>query len=183
MNSFSCDSLAIVSLTVLCYLNFNGAEFWNIFFAYWASEVILVFLCQLFYRFVLAVLGPQKSFWTTVKSSDHFEIVMHAIRICRSMLKRLDTRHWRVVLIVLTLFVILFVYTNVLPSTETLVSKNMIAEDVSSYTTLPQRKSLLIVGKGRSGTSFLLKMLATGERVSKNDVYWWEPKRFLQIVS
>ena len=87
------------------------------------------------------------------------------------MLKRLVTCHWCVVLIVLTLFVILFFYTNVLPSTETLVSKNMIAEDVSSNTTLPQRKSLLIVGKGRSGTSFLLKMLAIGERVSKNNVY------------
>ena len=95
---------------------------------------------------------------------------MHAIRICRSMLKRLDTRHCFVVLIVLTLFVILFFYTNVLPSTETLVSKNMIAEDVSSYTTLPQRRSLLIVGQGRSGTSFVSKMLAIGERVSKNNV-------------
>ena len=73
------------------------------------------------------------------------------------------------VLIVLTLFVILFFYTNILPSTETLVSKN-IAEDVSSYTTLPQRRSLLIVGKGRSGTSFVSKMLAIGERVSKNNV-------------
>ena len=91
------------------------------------------------------------------------------ITIGRSMLKRLGTRHWCVVLIVLTLFVILFFYTNVLPSTETLVSKNMIAKDVSSYTTLPQRKSLLIVGKGRSGTSFVSKMLAIGERVSKNN--------------
>ena len=86
------------------------------------------------------------------------------------MLKRLDTCDWRMVLIVLTLFVILFFYTNVLRSNETLVSKNMIAEDVSSYTTLPQRKSLLIVGQGRSGTSFVSKMLATGERVSKNNV-------------
>ena len=86
------------------------------------------------------------------------------------MLKRLDTRHWRMVLIVLTLLVTLFFYTNVLPSTETLVSKNMIAEDVSSYTTLPQRKSLLIVGQGRSGTSFVSMMLGMGERVSKNDV-------------
>ena len=133
---------------------------------YWT----LVFLCQLFYRLVLPVLGPQRSFWTTNKSGDLFEIVMHAIRICRSMLKRLDTRHCFVVLIVLTLFVILFFYTNVLPSTETLVSKNMIAEDVSSYTTLPQRRSLLIVGQGRSGTSFVWKMLAIGERVSKNNV-------------
>ena len=86
------------------------------------------------------------------------------------MLKRLDTCHYFVVLIVLTLLVTLFFYTNVLPSTETLVSKNMIAEDVSSYTTLPQRKSLLIVGKGRSGTSFVSMMLGMGERVSKNDV-------------
>ena len=86
------------------------------------------------------------------------------------MLKRLDIRHYFVVLIVLTLLVTLFFYTNVLPSTETLVSKNMIAEDVSSYTTLPQRKSLLIVGQGRSGTSFVSMMLGMGERVSKNDV-------------
>ena len=86
------------------------------------------------------------------------------------MLKRLDTRYCCVVLIVLTLFVILFFDTNVLPSTDSLVSKNMIAEDVSSYTTLPQRKSLLIVGQGRSGTSFVSKMLAIGERVSKNNV-------------
>ena len=86
------------------------------------------------------------------------------------MLNRLDTRHCFVVLIVLTLFVILFFYTNVLPSTETLVSKNMIAEDVLSHTTLPQRRSLLIVGQGRSGTSFVWKMLAIGERVSKNNV-------------
>ena len=86
------------------------------------------------------------------------------------MVKRLGNRHCCVVLIVLTLFVILFFYTNVLPSTETLISKNMIAEDVSSYTTLPQRKSLFIVGQGRSGTSFVSKMLAIGERVSKNNV-------------
>ena len=129
-----------------------------------------MFLCQLFYRIVLALVGPQRLFWTTDKSVEHFEIVMHAIRICRSMLKRLDTCDWRMVLIVLTLFVILFFYTNVLRSNETLVSKNMIAEDVSSYTTLPQRKSLLIVGQGRSGTSFVSKMLANGERVSKNNV-------------
>ena len=107
---------------------------------------------------------------TTDKSGDHFEILIHAFRICRSMLKRLDTRYCCVVLIVLTLFVILFFDTNVLPSTDSLVSKNMIAEDVSSYTTLPQRKSLLIVGQGRSGTSFVSKMLAIGERVSKNNV-------------
>ena len=86
------------------------------------------------------------------------------------MLKGLDTRHCFVVFIVLTLLVTLFFYTNVLPSTGTLVSKNMIAEDVSSYTTLPQRKSLLIVGQGRSGTSFVSMMLAIGERVSKNNV-------------
>ena len=53
------------------------------------------------------------------------------------MLKPLVTLYCFVVLIVLTLFVILVFYTNVLPSTETLVSKNKIAEDVSSYTTLP----------------------------------------------
>ena len=86
------------------------------------------------------------------------------------MLKGLDTRHCFVVFIVLTLLVTLFFYTNVLPSTGTLVSKNMIAEDVSSYTTLSQRKSLLIVGQGRSGTSFVSMMLAIGERVSKNNV-------------
>ncbi|CAH3168056.1 unnamed protein product [Porites lobata] len=90
------------------------------------------------------------------------------------MVKRLGNRHCCVVLIVLTLFVILFFYTNVLPSPETLVSKNMIAEDVSSYTTLPQRRSLLIVGQGRSGTSFVSKMMAIGERVF--EVY--EPLRF-----
>ena len=87
------------------------------------------------------------------------------------MLKGLDTRHCFVVFIVLTLLLTLFFYTNVLPLTETLVSKNMIAEDVSSYSTLPQRKSLLIVGQGRSGTSFVSMMLAIGERVSKNNVY------------
>ena len=95
--------------------------------------------------------------------------MIHGTTIGSSMLKRLGTRQWCVVLIVPTLFVILFFYTNVLSSTETLVSKNMIAENVSSYTTLPQRKSLLIVGKGRSGTSFVSKMLAIGERVSKNN--------------
>ena len=96
------------------------------------------------------------------------------------MLKRLVTCHWCVVLIVLTLFVILFFDTNVLPSTKTLVSKNMI--DLSPFTTLPQRKSLLIVGKGRSGTSFVSKMLAIEERVSKNNCLMSNLK-VLQIVS
>lgn len=136
-----------------------------------------MFLCRHLFLFVLTYIrisvNPQerssKVVPTTDKSGDHFEIMKDAIRICRSMLKRIDTRHYCVVLIVPTLFVILFFYTNVLLSTETLVSKNMIAEDVSSYTTLPQRKSLLIVGQGRSGTSFVSKMLATGERVSKNN--------------
>ena len=150
----------------------------NIFPANWASKEILVFLCQHFYHFVLTYirisLNPQerssKVVPITDKSGDHFEILIHAIRICCRMVKRLGNRHCCVVLIVLTLFVIVFFYTNVLPSTETLVSKNMIAEDVSSYTTLPQRRSLLIVGQGRSGTSFVSKMMAIGERVSKNNV-------------
>lgn len=48
-----------------------------------------------------------------------------------------------------------------------LLSKYVASEDVSLQTLVPQRKGLLIVGQGRSGTSFVSKMFANGDKVSQ----------------
>lgn len=54
-----------------------------------------------------------------------------------------------------------------LPITKMLLSKYVASEDVSLQTLVPQRKGLLIVGQGRSGTSFVSKMFANGDKVSQ----------------
>ena len=51
--------------------------------------------------------------------------------------------------------------------TKMLLSKYVASEDVSLQTLVPQRKGLLIVGQGRSGTSFVSKMFANGDKVSQ----------------
>ena len=62
---------------------------------------------------------------------------------------------------------LLFSYNSYLPTTKTLLSKYTVTGDISTSALQPLRKSLLIVGQGRSGTSFVAKMIANGDRVSK----------------
>ena len=74
-----------------------------------------------------------------------------------------------------SLALLFLAFTVQLRSPRTLLSKYLVSDNVSetiinvasSRTEELQRKSLLIVGQGRSGTSFVSKMLATRKRVSK----------------
>ena len=84
------------------------------------------------------------------------------------MPKRLDTRHC-VVIVALAASVALFFCVNVrIPSAKNIISRYAVVQGVSSKTLAPRRKSLLIIGQGRSGTSFVSKMFANGERVSND---------------
>lgn len=71
----------------------------------------------------------------------------------------------------LTVLAMVFLCFNVdLPSSTPLLSKYLVSEVASHETREFQRKSLLIIGKGRSGTSFVSKMFASGDRVSKQHI-------------
>lgn len=68
----------------------------------------------------------------------------------------------------LTVLVVSFSYFNVrLPSLRPFVSKYLVSDATSHQTRDSPRRSLLIIGKGRSGTSFVSKMFASADRVSK----------------
>lgn len=71
---------------------------------------------------------------------------------------------------VTVLLVVFFCFNVHLPSSRLLLSKYLLSETASHQTgefRPVQRKSLLIIGKGRSGTSFVSKMFGSGDRVSK----------------
>jgi len=87
------------------------------------------------------------------------------------MPKRLEYRNYFAIATVIAVLVALvFSFHIHVPLRKTLLSKYTIAEDVSPLTFVPKRRSLLIIGRGRSGTSFVSKMLANGERVSSKHV-------------
>jgi len=68
----------------------------------------------------------------------------------------------------LTVLVVSFSSLNVrLPSLSPLLSKYLVSDAASHQTRDSPRRSLLILGKGRSGTSFVSKMFASTDRVSK----------------
>ena len=73
----------------------------------------------------------------------------------------------------LTVLVVSFTSVNVsLPSLKPLFSNYFISEAASHQTRDSPRRSLLILGKGRSGTSFVSKMFASADRVSKQHRKW-----------
>lgn len=68
----------------------------------------------------------------------------------------------------LTVLVVSFSYFNVrLPSLRPFLSKYLVSDATSDQSRDSPRRSLLIVGKGRSGTSFVSKMFASADLVSK----------------
>lgn len=69
---------------------------------------------------------------------------------------------------IVAVFIFLFSsYSVLLPTAKTSLSKYTVTEGVLASNLQPPRKSLLIIGQGRSGTSFVSKMIANGERVSQ----------------
>lgn len=86
------------------------------------------------------------------------------------MRKPFDFRFFAIVSFVTVLVVVFLCFNVHLPSSRPFLSKYLVSETASHQTgefKPVQRKSLLIIGKGRSGTSFMSKMFGSGDRVSK----------------
>lgn len=77
-----------------------------------------------------------------------------------------DYRHFLAIATVALLILLLFYHDGHLSTIKAVLSKYTITKDVSPPSFGSQRKGFLIIGQGRSGTSFVSKMVANGKRVS-----------------
>lgn len=96
------------------------------------------------------------------------------------MRKQLGLRHYFAIGSLVTVLVVSFSFLNErVPSSRDFLSKNWVSNNVFSTNYQRQRKGLLIIGQGRSGTSFLSRMFASGERIF--EVY--EPLRHRKLTN
>ena len=77
-----------------------------------------------------------------------------------------DYRHFVAIATVAILILLLFCHDGHPSTSKAVLSKYMVTENVSPPGFGSRRKGFLIIGRGRSGTSFVSKMIGNGKRVS-----------------